>query len=232
MRELARYFVAALKAELDDQPRGARSRTARLAQVPTSLLTDITKGRKYGSEETRRAIVAALGWDYEEFLKYGQCLEEGREYTTPEPARPAYEPGRYVTIPLARSVRRTFEGRETVFTPLPEPHTPPLLVPGVMLPESRERRNLAAFRVTTRNMEPGLPAGSLAVVDPALREPCDNKIFLLAAETGDYQINRLRQAERRLFAVSDNPEFPPELIEPGGEGLIVGQVVLAWHFYV
>ena len=66
MKQLSTYFVTALKAEVERGPRGTRSKLARLANISRGQITDILNGRQNGSEETKRAIASALGWEYEE----------------------------------------------------------------------------------------------------------------------------------------------------------------------
>jgi hypothetical protein len=86
MSIISKYFVAALKAETGKRPRGTKKWLADQVSTTPSHITDILQERKYGSEEMKRAITAALGWSYEEFLRYGQCLVEDREYVAPESA--------------------------------------------------------------------------------------------------------------------------------------------------
>lgn len=63
-------FRAALTQLL--QERGTQSRCAKAAGITPSSLNDIVKGRKQGSEETRRAIAQALGRSYEDMLNLGR----------------------------------------------------------------------------------------------------------------------------------------------------------------
>jgi len=230
-KNLPEYFTVALKGILGNSARGTKSKVARSAGVSSAMITDILMGRKFGSEAVRWAIVEALGWGYEEFLKYGQCLEEGLEYRRPEPPRPAPESGEYVSVQFAEGVRRTINGRETAYTAVVANDKPPLLLPRHRLVESRLWGDLAAFSVKAHNMEPGLPYGCTVVVDLSVREPMDNRIYLLA-DAEDYQINRIRERERRLYAVSDNPAVPPELLEPSNVGLVIGQVLFSWHVHI
>ncbi len=58
---------------------GAKRRMALQIGVAPSFITDILKGRKYGSEQTRRTIAESLGYSYEEFLDLGRGKRKKRE---------------------------------------------------------------------------------------------------------------------------------------------------------
>jgi len=100
MSKISEYFVAAMSAEIDKRPRGTKTQLAKLVGTTPSHITDILSGRKYGSEEMKRALAEALGWNYEEFLKYGKCLLEGKEYTAPQPGIRDYDEKSYTPVPL------------------------------------------------------------------------------------------------------------------------------------
>jgi transcriptional regulator with XRE-family HTH domain len=75
MESLSKAFLVALKLLIDGRARGQKVALARKAGVSPSLFNDILASRKYGSEETRRAIAAALGYPgrkYEDFLDIGR----------------------------------------------------------------------------------------------------------------------------------------------------------------
>lgn len=65
-------FRAALEHLLRERGRGAQAKLARDADISTSYLNDILRGRSYGSEEKRRQIAQSLGLNYEELLNYGR----------------------------------------------------------------------------------------------------------------------------------------------------------------
>lgn len=100
MSQISKYFVAAFKAEIDKRPRGTKARLAGLVGTTPSHITDILNGRKYGSEETKRALAEALGWNYEELLKYGQCLVEGTNYTHSAPQVKNFDAKSYTPVPF------------------------------------------------------------------------------------------------------------------------------------
>ena len=54
------YFVAALKAQLADKERGFQTQLAKLAGVSRNLLNDIIKGRSFGADDKRRALLVPL----------------------------------------------------------------------------------------------------------------------------------------------------------------------------
>lgn len=69
------FFLAALKHELTKLGYGGQAKIARHAGISKSLLNDILGGRSSGSDEKRRAIAGALGYeDFEAFLDVGRRL--------------------------------------------------------------------------------------------------------------------------------------------------------------
>jgi transcriptional regulator with XRE-family HTH domain len=67
-------FRAALEKKIREMGRGGQARLADKAGLSRSYLNDILKGRTRGDEDTRRAIAAAAGYAYEEFLELGRAM--------------------------------------------------------------------------------------------------------------------------------------------------------------
>jgi len=230
MKQLSTYFVTALKAEVERGPRGTRSKLARLANISRGQVTDILNGIQNGSEETKRAIASALGWEYEELLKYGKCLTEGTEYKRPELKAPAYDPGLYLSVPFFKKVRPVAGSEGKVPAPDDSDHHPPLLLYKPLLGEYAKSKYLAAFSINDDSMEPILPQHGAAIVDIADRVKNDGKLFLLAqSQTSEkYIIRRLRCDGDELYLISDNDAYPPKLLKPAWDKIVVGRVV--WSF--
>ena len=68
---LQKSFVHGVKQLMEPIGWGAQKKIAELAGIRPSFLNDILKGRKFGSERTRRAIATALDATYEEVLEIG-----------------------------------------------------------------------------------------------------------------------------------------------------------------
>jgi transcriptional regulator with XRE-family HTH domain len=77
MEIINQYFLAALHSCLERQPRGIKAKLARAAGISISQLVDILKKRSYGSENTRRKISSALGYQYEDLLDLGKRIVDG-----------------------------------------------------------------------------------------------------------------------------------------------------------
>ena len=230
MKKLSTYFVAALKTEVERGPRGTQAKLARLANVSPGQVTDILKGRQNGSEETKRALASAMGWEYEELLKYGKCLVEGKEYKRSEPKAPSYDPGLYLSVPFYKKIRLIAGPEGKVPAPDDSESNPPLLLYKPSLGKYAKSRNLAAFSINDDSMEPTLPKQGMAIVDTADRMINDGKLFLLAQNptSEKYLIKRLRRDGDELYLISDNDAYPPKLLKPAWEKVVVGRVVWSW----
>jgi Predicted transcriptional regulator len=230
MSKLSTYFVAAFKAEVVRGPRGTQARLARAANIAPGQVTDILKGRKFGTEETKRALASALGWDYEEFLKYGRCLLEGREYKRPELKAPAYDPSLYLSVPFYTKIKAVAgPGGKTPAPDDSEIH-PPLLLFKPSLGKYAKSRHLAAFNIYDDSMEPTLPKQGTAIIDTADRDVNDGKLFLLAQNptSEKYLIKRLRRDGDELYLISDNSKYPPKVLMQPWDKIVVGRVVWSW----
>ena len=73
MEDIDKIFRASLTVCL--KPWGSKSRLARDAEISLSYVWKLLNGTKYGTDDTRRRIAAALGYSgarYEEFLNIGR----------------------------------------------------------------------------------------------------------------------------------------------------------------
>lgn len=227
MSKLSTFFAAAFKAEVANSPRGTQAKLARSANIAPGQVTDILKGRKFGTEETKRALAAALGWNYEEFLKYGQCLIEGKEYRRPAPKTPDIDSSLYLSVPFYNKIMQEASPGGKIKVPDTTEDNPPLLMIKRHLGKYGNNKQLAAFRILDDSMEPTLPKGGIAIVDTSDRVKDDGKIFLIAqsATSEKYMIKRLRSDGDEQFLISDNSTYSPKLLKQVWEKAVVGRIV-------
>lgn len=227
MSLLSTYFVAAFKAEVAHSPRGTQAKLARAANIAPGQVTDILKGRKFGTEETKRALATALGWEYEEFLKYGQCLITGKEYRRVAPKTPDIDSRLYLPVPFYNKIIQEAQPGGKIKMPDTTEDNPPLLMIKHHLGKYGNSTQLAAFRILDETMEPTLSKGGIAIVDVSDRAIDDGRIFLVAqsAASEKYTIKRLRVDGDEHFLISDNSAYPPKLLKQAWDKLVVGKVV-------
>ncbi|UQZ88773.1 hypothetical protein C4J81_05965 [Deltaproteobacteria bacterium Smac51] len=234
MKKLNEYYSAALKAVIKSRPRGFRTELALDARVNPSQVSDIVHGRRYGSEETRRTLVEALGWDYEDFLRYGQCLLEGREYVPPSKPKLAFDEVLYTTVPHYNRLARVPGPGGQIWGPEPSDELPPLVARRDMLYEFGQCDNLAAFRVLDDSMEPTIDRDSVVIVNMADRSPADDRLFLLGLsdEPDNYIVRRVRISGGDCIVAGDNLKYLPQAIRGGWPGLVVGRVLLHYTYHM
>jgi transcriptional regulator with XRE-family HTH domain len=80
MADLRKQFLKALEFELEKAPWGFKKTLAAKAGVSANNLSSVLSGRA-SPEETRRAIAAALDYDYDVFIERGRVLLEGGDPT-------------------------------------------------------------------------------------------------------------------------------------------------------
>lgn len=236
MKLLNIYYAAALKAEVDARPYGFKTKLGLKAGVSPSQVSDIIRRNRYGSEETRRALVDALGWDYEDFLRYGKSLVEGRPYEPALPAEPtAFDQSVYLAVPYYNKIiSAAAPGGEACRPDLSGEH-PPVLIYRPHLKAGLEANKLAAFTMPDAGMSPTIAEGSLLLVDLTENQPEDNKLYLIGQpdRPGNYLVRRLRvktggNQNPKLYLLSDNPAYYPDLLEEPWSRRIVGRVVASW----
>ncbi|MDR1396353.1 MAG: hypothetical protein LBJ14_01255 [Desulfarculales bacterium] len=92
MESLASKFKTALQFCLKNAKYGEKSVLANTAGVAVSVLLNLEKGRRGSSEETRRKIAAALGYQYDRFLELGEKVLAGEEISPYDRLLPKPEP--------------------------------------------------------------------------------------------------------------------------------------------
>jgi len=82
----------ALNYLLNDFKHGDRQKLASAAGLSVGYLTHLAAGRRYGSEEARRSIAAALGFDsYETMLDFGRVLMSHKDEEKAAAVLPDFE---------------------------------------------------------------------------------------------------------------------------------------------
>lgn len=79
METLRNIFQAALRYCLQNTRHGEKTTIAKKASVPVSTLLNLESGRRGASEENRRKIASALGFEYQDFLELGKRILRGDE---------------------------------------------------------------------------------------------------------------------------------------------------------
>lgn len=221
---------------------------AKAAGVEQSTISRLKNRQIHGSPETREKVAAACGYDLMDFLALGKRLleqgEEGIEEEGPKDTKPlVVQVGSeeeaalvgdelYRGIPLYESGKLAAGPNGLAFDLYEKPVSEVL----VYLPELGLRRNhkLAALRVNGDSMEPTIPKDSIVVVDLSDREFRDLKIFVVTDPDDDLAIGAVKRVTKlkngRGFAlVSDNPNYPPEVVEGDWPEICVGRAVWMWR---
>ena len=229
MQHLSTYFVAALKAEVEQGPRGTRAKIARNANMSRGQISDILYGRQKGTEETRRSLAQALGWDYEEFLNYGQCLTENREYQRRPTQALAYDPRVYKSIPLFKRVKQVGSPKGKIVVPDEASIEPPLLLNKQFL-GGYESDGLVAFSLNSESWEATSPLNSVVVVDTTNQEQSNGQMFLtaLAPSSDKYIARRLRSNGPELYLMPENPDGIPTLLKHDWQRVVIGRIIWVW----
>lgn len=227
MKQLSEYFALALKAEIEKRPRGFRSELARLSGVQPSQISDVVYGRAYASEERRRTIASVLGWQYEEFLQYGECLANKTEYRPQQKAPVEPGEGLYQSIPLRNKVSIMNGGR--VFLP-GQKKEQTIILEKQYMGKYAKSNSLIAFTVPDDSMEPTLEKNQIVIVDTEDIAVSDGKIYVLAGngKKRGYSIKRVRTVDNDLYMVSDNPAYGPTIIRHTWSDIVAGRVIWSW----
>jgi len=233
MLKPSEYFALALKAEIESQPRGYRTQIALKAGVNPNQVSDIVHGRAYGSEETRRALVLAMGWDYEEFLKYGESLHEGRSYEPPIQTPPPYDPTLYVSVPIFTDLKMVGVPGAQVNRPVINEESSVLLLFKPLFDEQIVRHNsLAAFKMPDNSMEPTIIRDGIVVIDTDRREPHDDKLYAIKVDdVGHHFTVRRVSYSKDIILVCDNRKLRPKRLEGIWEEVVLGRVITSWSYH-
>lgn len=165
MADFDDYFRAALTDAVKE--RGAQARLSRDSGIGTSYINNIIKGRDYGSEATRRALAAALGFSgrrYEDFLAVGRALLEGREPPAPEPPSVLDESlADFFRVPFSASLSLS-PGSSGIIPVTLDIENSPIMLHGPTIGQANPW-GLRAFKMDDASMEPLIGLGSIIVVD-------------------------------------------------------------------
>jgi transcriptional regulator with XRE-family HTH domain len=72
------HFLNALNHFCEKQGRGVDSQLARACNVSPAFIGKLRKGRSGGSEKTRREIAKFFGYEYHDFINFGEQIEVKR----------------------------------------------------------------------------------------------------------------------------------------------------------
>ena len=225
------YFGLALKAEIESRPRGFRNILAKETGVQAAQITNIIGGRAYGSEERRRVLAEALGWDYEEFLRYGKSIAENKPYKRPAPHTPAPDAASYYAVPFHKKVVKVGNPGGSIFVPDSSENHQPILLNKRYIDKQTDSANLAAFLMPDNNMEPTIVKGRIVIVDLAQRAPNHGSIYLIADTSNQYTVRRVQAKDEDIFLLSDNPKNSAELLNQPWNEVVVGRVTWSWLYH-
>jgi len=231
MTQLTTYFATALKAEIDARGHGFLTELANKSEVSRGQVSDIAHGRAYGGEETRRALAKALGWDYEEFLKYGQCLYEGREYIVPNQKAPAYDPDLYQTVPLCDEVELKGVPGSQILKPVIKDESLVILMLKSLFAHPSPGLNLAAFRMTDESMEPTILNNGLFIIDTDDRDACDGNLYALYDNDKNKVTVRRIGSNQSIFLICDNTKIRPKHFTGIWDQSVIGRVIFTGAYF-
>jgi hypothetical protein len=176
MQEISLYFTTAFQTVMAGKPSGTKAKLAKDANIARSQITGILDGSRYGgSEEVRRAIAAALGWDYEDFLKYGECLVNNKPFNRPVKFRPDYDSKFYAAIPHFLKINRiAIQGGYSWIPAFSEKSRPFLLLKS-FLGKHYNSAHLALCKMPDDSMAPTIISGSLMLADTSAKVPEHDK---------------------------------------------------------
>ena len=230
MKQLSEYFAEALKAEIARHPRGFRNRLAESTGVQASQITDIISGRAYGSEERRRLLANTLGWEYEEFLRYGECLSKGQKYVRSTPPITAPDASSYFMVPFHKNITKIGHPGGNIYIPDRTESNPPLLLNKLYLETHVKSDSLVAFKMLDDSMEPTIDKNRIVIVDTSDKMQKHGHIYLLSikTETSQYCIKRVQLHTDEVYLISDNPSKSATLLRQQWDEIVVGCVVWKW----
>jgi transcriptional regulator with XRE-family HTH domain len=239
MNSFNEYFKVALKHSLNK--RGAQLRLSSKSGISHSQLSEIMKGVKSGSEETRRRIAEAVGYSYEEFLERGRAIVEGKDPDsiyediigmTEDNLR---ERG-FLTIPFSDNMRLAAGSGGTPTIDITESiNTSTIVIHGPSLGRTSSR-NLQAFRVGGDSMEPVIAEGGIVLADLSENNPSklrEGKIYVLCWEMseGECAVKYLRWADKGKYISITSPDIylHPPIIKKLNDIQLVGRVIWSWR---
>lgn len=94
-----------------------------------------------------------------------------------------------------------------------------------------EIQNIEAIKVTGDSMEPTLNSGNIIFIDTSKCDPSRDGIYAFSSENGLFVKRIQKRIDGRLDIISDNKEYPIQIIEKK-EITIIGKIVgLFGHIY-
>ena len=194
-------FRVALNALLTEHGRGAQAKLARDADISTSYLNDILRGRTYGAEETRRQLAKALGMDYEQLLNYGRKLlkipSHSSEIST------SGEDFTYVPKVKARlsAGGGSFETADDVVGYY--------AFRKEFLKGCGSAKDMVLFDVSGDSMSPMMLHGDTVLIDQSQRDIIPGNIYGIGMDE-EIVVKRVEKAPGALLLISENREkYPP-----------------------
>lgn len=238
MADFDEYFRAALLDAVKE--RGSQARLSRDSGIGTSYINNIVKGRDSGSEATRRALAAALGFAgrrYEDFLEVGRAILEGREIPAPEPPSLVDESlADFFRVPYSENMRLA-PGSGGLIPVTNEVENSPVMIHGPTVGRSNPW-GLRAFGVDDEAMEPMISRGGYVLVDLKqndFRRIKNNDLYVICCdfEEGLGLVRQLEWAGReqdRLALKAASERFPTLYRHPR-EIRVLGRVLWAWRHF-
>lgn len=235
MADFDEYFRAALLDAVKE--RGAQARLSRDSGVGTSYINNIIKGRDSGSEGTRRALAAALGFSgrrYEDFLELGRALLEGRDIPQPEPPYLTDESlADFFRVPYSDHMRLA-PGSGGLIPVTREVESSPIMVHGPTLGRANPW-GLRAFKVEDDALKPMISRGDIVLVDLKqndYRRVKNDELYAICCDFDEGQglVRQLEWAgrERDRLAIKTTDGGPTIYRQPR-EIRILGLVLWAWR---
>lgn len=238
MSTLDECFVKALKSFVEKE-KSQRAFALKYDVVTPVYLNKILLGKKYGSDETKRALASALGYPgakYEDFLNIGRALLAGKEPPEPEPhcltADEMSERG-FFAVPFSDNMKLAAGngGRIQVDEDV---DTSNIIIHGPSL-NRHNAKGLQAFRVGGDSMEPLIAKNGIVLADTKqndIRHIHDGAIYVLCwdREDGECAVKYLHWAEKnRLLSVESENSFYRPVFRHPKEVLLIGRVIWSWR---
>lgn len=204
---------------------------AEMAEVQYKHLNAFLNGKQALGEDSRARIAQALDRRYEECLEIGRIIVENRHKR--EPRADFYQ----------HAIEKTFKPQKTHLVdckPVPlyesddvsaEPTSNINLAVSEIYDKIKHR--LIAFRAQDDSMWPGIPKGTIAIIDLNNKKFSENKTFLvkhLIDEKLVIRVCRINKAnpqkDEHIALISQNPEYLPEITSAGWKKLVIGKVIM------
>lgn len=208
-----------------------QAQLAEMAEVQYQHLNAFLNGRQGLGEDSRARIAQALDRRYEECLGIGRLIVENRHKKESQPA--FYQ----------HTIEKIFRPQKTHRVdckPVPlyeSDDVPAEPTSNINLAESeiydKINHRLIALRAQDDSMWPGIPKGTIAIIDLDNKKFSENKTFLvkhLIDEKLVIRVCRTNKANPKkkeyIALISQNPAYLPEITGAGWEKLVIGKVIM------